>query len=358
MARPVKYGLRYFPLDTAVFGSRKIQRLLKEHGSLGFATYLVVLCEIYGKRGYYVPYTADFCFDVGFWLEQDEKTIERIIRFCVDIRLFDQGLLRRHGILSSQGIQKRFGEVFKRNIHGINPLYSLEEKTDVSATETPVLATETRVLGAETPVIATETPVFAAITPVSAAKTPTKIKTKIKEKENTVGNEHSIAVGERFVTPTECLPREEDCFPGIEQPLPSDVAIPPEETQTLAAGVEHLVVERFNRIFAGKLPKVLKLTKKRKFAVRTRLREFGMEGVEHMFAKAAGSDFLAGINAGGWRADFDWLFRTDNFLKVLEGNYENKQQHGKNTQTDPAGNRRKAEILRMAAEASAADRNS
>lgn len=309
MARPVKYGLRYFPLDTAVFGNRKIQRLLKEHGSLGFATYLVVLCEIYGRKGYYVSYNADFCFDVGFWLEQDEKTIERIILFCVDVRLFDEGLFRRHGILSSSGIQKRFDEVFKRNVHTINPLYSLAGKMDVSVTETPVIVTETRDIGAETPVPVTETPVSAAKTPVSAAKTPIKIKTKIKEKENTVGKE--------------CL-----------------------------------VVERFNRIFAGRLPKVLKLTQKRKLAVRGCLREYGMAGVERMFAKAIGCDFLAGGNASGWRADFDWLFRTDNFLKVLEGNYENKQQHEKNTTTDSGSDRRKAEILRMAAEASAADRNS
>ena len=302
MARPVKNGLRYFPLDTALFGSRKIQRLLKEHGSIGFATYMVVLCEIYGKRGYYVPYTADFCFDVGFWLEQNEKTIDGIIRFCVKIRLFDAGLLHREGILTSAGVQRRFCEIFKRNAHGINPLYSIEEKPDIPPTKSQVSATET-------PVIVAETPVIAAKTPVSAAKTPVKVKTKIKEKRNTGGNV--------------CL-----------------------------------VAERFNLMFDGRLPKVLKLTDRRKTAVETCLQEYGMEGVERMFEKALRSDFLAGANTSGWRADFDWLLRTDNFLKVMEGNYENKQRHEKQTTTDSGSDRRKAEILRMAAEASAADSNS
>ena len=47
MARPRKRGLAYFPLDTDLFGDRKIQRLLKKYGNDGVMTYLAVLCETY-----------------------------------------------------------------------------------------------------------------------------------------------------------------------------------------------------------------------------------------------------------------------------------------------------------------------
>lgn len=55
MARPLKKGLGYFPLDTNMLSDRKIQRLVHRYGCKGICTYLTVLCEIYGERGYYIP---------------------------------------------------------------------------------------------------------------------------------------------------------------------------------------------------------------------------------------------------------------------------------------------------------------
>lgn len=47
MSRPVKIGLNYFPLDSDLFGNRKIQRLLEEYNSEGIATSTAILCDIY-----------------------------------------------------------------------------------------------------------------------------------------------------------------------------------------------------------------------------------------------------------------------------------------------------------------------
>lgn len=53
---------------------------------------------------------------------------------------------------------------------------------------------------------------------------------------------------------------------------------------------------------------------------------------------AEASDFLSGCN-GAWTAcNFDWLLNTENFLKVLEGNYKNKQQTQVNAQQKPKKN--------------------
>jgi hypothetical protein len=60
-----------------------------------------------------------------------------------------------------------------------------------------------------------------------------------------------------------------------------------------------------------------------------------------MITKASQSDFLNGKSRSGWIADFTWLFRPSNFQKVLEGNYDNRNNHyqpqinGANQFTDP-----------------------
>ena len=37
------------------------------------------------------------------------------------------------------------------------------------------------------------------------------------------------------------------------------------------------------------------------------------------------SPFLQGQNSRNWMADFDWVIRPNNYVKVLEGNYNDKQ---------------------------------
>lgn len=151
MARPLKKGLSYFPLDTDLPSNRKIQRLSRRYGCNGICIYLTALCEIYKGNGYYIPFSKDFCFDVGFTLDLDEKEVEQAIRFCAEIKLFDPGLFDSRQILTSEGIQQRYLEICKRNVVRMDPELQLPagnrfcHQTDVSVTETPVLAAETPV---------------------------------------------------------------------------------------------------------------------------------------------------------------------------------------------------------------------
>lgn len=151
MSRPIKKGLSYFPLDTDMLSDRKIRRLFQNYGCEGFSTYMAILCEAYGTTGYYIRYTDDFCFDIGFTLNLKEEQIREIIGFCVEIRLFNQELFALQGILTSFGIQSRYRVINKRSISRISPEWELREETapistveiSVPVTETPVLATET-----------------------------------------------------------------------------------------------------------------------------------------------------------------------------------------------------------------------
>ena len=68
---------------------------------------------------------------------------------------------------------------------------------------------------------------------------------------------------------------------------------------------------------------------KRRDSVRARVRESGKQSLVAVFKKASISDFLNGKNDRGFIATFDWLVAPNNFIKVLEGNYDNRTKSGK-----------------------------
>lgn len=83
------------------------------------------------------------------------------------------------------------------------------------------------------------------------------------------------------------------------------------------------------------LPSITAITPKRKQAINARVREHGQEAVYEMLKKAGRSCFLSGQNKNGWVASFDWIFRPNNFVKVLEGNYEDKDPDKQTTNVRP-----------------------
>lgn len=72
------------------------------------------------------------------------------------------------------------------------------------------------------------------------------------------------------------------------------------------------------------MPVIRMMTVKRKATIDARVREYGLEKVKMMIDKAARSSFLNGSN--GWMANFDWIMRPNNFVKVLEGNYDDRKK--------------------------------
>lgn len=86
------------------------------------------------------------------------------------------------------------------------------------------------------------------------------------------------------------------------------------------------LMDTFNRMFAGKLPKVSSMTDNRKKAVKARASENGKSSIMKVFENILKSPFLLGNNDRNWRCDFDWIFRPTNFLKILEGNYDNRTE--------------------------------
>lgn len=83
------------------------------------------------------------------------------------------------------------------------------------------------------------------------------------------------------------------------------------------------IVEKYNVKFAGILPKVTAITDKRKKAMNTCVKQFGIESIEKVFDNVLSSNFLTGNNDRGWKCDFDFIFTASKYVRILEGNYRN-----------------------------------
>lgn len=71
-------------------------------------------------------------------------------------------------------------------------------------------------------------------------------------------------------------------------------------------------------------PRVIKLSEARKKTIKARLKDYTIDDFEEMFRKAEDSDFLKGKNDRNWSANFDWMLKESNMVKILEGNYSKK----------------------------------
>ncbi|MCD7721259.1 MAG: DUF6291 domain-containing protein [Prevotellaceae bacterium] len=93
-------------------------------------------------------------------------------------------------------------------------------------------------------------------------------------------------------------------------------------------------VEYWNRTMEenkATMPRVACINGKRLAGFRARISEHGEEAVRRAIDNAAKSDFLNG-RRNSWSGNIDWIMQhPNNFVKVLEGNYDNDKNNTSNT---------------------------
>ena len=82
------------------------------------------------------------------------------------------------------------------------------------------------------------------------------------------------------------------------------------------------VIESFNTVCTS-LPKVQKLTDKRRKAICSAAALLDDMTFEDVFGIVERSDFLTG-RSGVWSCGFDWIMKPANMTKIIERNYDNK----------------------------------
>ncbi len=115
MARPLKNGLDYFPLDTNFLQDVKIKKLLLNfEGGKGVSVYIYLLARIYSEW-YFITWDKNWRFNISYDLKFTEEFVQKCVDFMVEIGLFDKRLYTTKNILTSHGIQKQYFLIFRLN---------------------------------------------------------------------------------------------------------------------------------------------------------------------------------------------------------------------------------------------------
>ena len=126
----------------------------------------------------------------------------------------------------------------------------------------------------------------------------------------------TVSFTEQYVTKIE-IEREEE-YPPYNSPQGEEVPSESDESDKINYNA---LMDTFNKMFEGKLPKITAMTDKRKKAVKARSSEHGKKAIMDVLDNVCQSSFLLGHNNQNWSCEFDWIFRPANFIKILEGNY-------------------------------------
>ncbi len=113
MARPIKSGVDYFPLDTVL--DTKFELIEAEFGLTGFAIVVKLFQKIYGEQGYYCEWTNEvallFSHKCG-----GGNVVSEIVSAAIKRGIFDKNMYDKYSILTSKGIQERYFEAVNRRV--------------------------------------------------------------------------------------------------------------------------------------------------------------------------------------------------------------------------------------------------
>lgn len=273
MARPIKKGLSYFPLDVDFFSDKKIKRLRVKYGNDGIMVYIYLLCEIY-RNGYYIDYDEDLILDISDELNISENSTKQILNYLLSRSLFDSKLAQSVKVLTAASIQRQYQEVKKKGktIVDVDAKFWVlkKDETESSIKVRPIESFSENNRG---------------FSEKNSDKSEINDTKESKEKKSKVKGEKSIEAS------------------------PSPLSIR----------------NLFENICAsyGKVKYISEIIEKE---IRKSCKFYSENDFKTVFEKAEKSSFLKGENSRNWKACFEWLVKAENMQKVLNGCYDDFQK--------------------------------
>jgi len=111
MSRPNKQGIDYFTFD--VYLDDKFELIEATHNLEGFAIVVKLLQKIY-SYGYYYNWGRKEKLLFKKKVNVSINLIDSIIEDCFEFEIFNRKLFKKHEILTSSGIQKRYFHAIRR----------------------------------------------------------------------------------------------------------------------------------------------------------------------------------------------------------------------------------------------------
>lgn len=136
MARPIKKGISYFPLDVDFLKDIKVRKVMRACGSSAPTILVCLLGNIYGDEGYYMLWDEDIRFLVADDVGTSEALVEEVVIKSIQVGIFNKKLFDNYKILTSHGIQERYKRASYQKLDSkISEQYDL---LDVSSTDNGV----------------------------------------------------------------------------------------------------------------------------------------------------------------------------------------------------------------------------
>lgn len=294
----------YFPHDSNARNSDKIIRLRMRHKSAGYGVYFMILERLREEPDYMS--VKDYNM-IAFDLREDASLIKSVVE---DFGLF---------VFTEDG-KYFYSESFKRRME-------IKDEKNKKRSEAGKIGVRKRWNKSEK--IADDTENIANATnndsnAIAKVHESDSKERKGKESNNTSSNEEDINISSFG---------KEECDSQTESPLPPSSGPPCEKIP-----IEE-IADMWNSICTN-LPKVEKITDKRKAKIPIRVKEMGgwdkaKPMLENIFWKVRQSKFLNGDNNRGWKCYFDWIFENgSNWVKIYEGNYDDI--HPRNVKETPS----------------------
>lgn len=233
---------------------------------LGLTSFAVIvrLWQIIYDNGYFIKWTERELLLYKNRINADINLINDVINESIKWGLFDEGIYKKFNVLTSRGIQKRFVEAIKRR-------KEITVELAYWLIEVPAENDGFRVNYSNN---------------------------EVNDDSNSKKDDSSTQSKERV-----------------------------KEIEIESKNVPYAkIVDLWNNTVKS-LPKVSRATEQRKKIIKSRYEEGGYELFETVFKKVNESDFLNGRTVKAWSGcGFDWVIHATNWTKIIEGNYDNKQQ--------------------------------
>jgi len=195
MARPVKMGIDYFPLNIDIFDDEKVIPVSSEFGAKGECIVVRVLCAIY-RNGYFAECSDAFIYKIAKQSNLPHTLVNEIISRLVKWGFFNKSVFDSFGVLTSAGIQKRWKEATRKRVPTENlSFWVLEDDRIINDGNRGFLPEET---------------------PLTPTETTQKKRNKIKEKDNT-----DVLSKKKDPNPLNPDPKKETHPPVAPPPLPA-----------------------------------------------------------------------------------------------------------------------------------------
>ncbi len=297
MAREQRKDVDYFPHDCT--HGRKMHIIETKYGNDGYATWFKLLEQLGKANNHYIDVSDEMTlmFLVSLFKIDEEKTL-LILGDLAKLGSIDKTLYEQHKIIFSKKFTDSIQDAYRKR-----KLECFQYSDILAFVESKNAQSGGRL---------TEDSLILSDIPLNEAEVIPKVKDSIVNKSI-----EEESKGEDKIVNLVLLPNKEKI-----------------DFQE--------IVDIFNSVCI-ELPKVTKIIDARKKAITKILEKNSLEELGTVFRNISESDYLNG-KIVTWKADFDWILKPENFIKILENKYKNNSNGRQNNNQQPTIDERYKDI--------------